>query len=313
MARNSGADEDWAQVYRWVDLSPAHGVAFAKAEAGWEMAEALRAGDDGAETPPVANDDTPVAPRLSRRAFGALAASSGLAVTASLALWHLGGAQRYSTKVGEARLIHLADGSQVRLNTDSEIDVSLRKESRTVHFLKGEARFDVAHDARRPFLVTARDGSVEALGTVFNMRQRKDFTELTVLEGQVAVLDDGTREATVSAGTAAMIRAAAVSVMKLAPGDMERRTAWQQGKIHLNGETLAQAVDEFNRYRTRPLVIGDPDLSSLRMGGMFSAMHSDDFVEALKQSFGIRVMESSDGAVILLPEADKDAPGGKAT
>jgi transmembrane sensor len=85
-------------------------------------------------------------------------------------------------------MIRLADGSRVQLNTDSEIDVSLQKERRQIRFVKGEARFDVAHDPSRPFLVTARDGSLQAMGTVFNLRQRKDFTELTVIEGKVAVM-----------------------------------------------------------------------------------------------------------------------------
>ena len=313
-ARELGTTEAWDEAYRWIEQSPAHGVAFAKAEAGWEMAEGLRLSPDktpvepavGSPTTPAARDDEiETAPRLSRRTFIAVAASSGVAITASLALWHLGRPERYSTRVGEARLIHLADGSQIRLNTDSIIDVSLQKERRTVHFLKGEARFDVAHDAARPFLVTARDGTVRAADTVFNLRLRKDFTELTVIEGQVAVVDGGTPATPVPAGTSAMMRSAAVSVMKLTPGDLARRTAWQQGEIHLEGETLSQAVEEFNRYRVKPLVIGDPDLSSLSIGGTFSAARSDDFVEALKQSFGIRVMEGNDGAVILLPENEK--------
>jgi len=315
LVRDSGGDggsaEAWEQASRWIELSPAHGVAFAKVEASWDMTEALRASQEDllADGPGVsvddADDETNTPRRLSRRAFGALAAGSGLAVAASLVLWRMGAAERYSTRVGEERLIHLADGSQVRLNTDTMIDVSLQKDRRTVHFLKGEARFDVAHDPARPFLVTARDGAVQALSTVFNLRLRKDFTELTVIDGQVAIMGDGAPAATVPAGTSAMIRATAVSMIKLAPLDLERRTAWQEGKIQLDGATLAQAVDEFNRYRTKPLVIGDPDLYGLRMGGMFSANNSADFVDALKQSFGIRVMEGNDGAVILLPGAER--------
>lgn len=313
-----GPAQAWEQASRWIELSPAHGVAFARVEASWEMAEALRASHEDllADEAGTAVDDeeggkeAAHAPRrFSRRAFGALAAGSGLAIAGSLVLWRMGAAQRYSTQVGEEQLIHLADGSRVRLNTDSMIDVSLQKDRRTVHFLKGEARFDVAHDPARPFLVTARDGAVQALGTVFNLRLRKDFTELTVIEGQVTILGDGPPAAMVPAGTSAVIREAAVSVIRLAPADLERRTAWQEGKIQLDGATLAQAVDEFNRYRKKPLVIGDTDLSGLRMGGMFSANNSADFVDALKQSFGIRVMEGNDGAVILLPGAD---PSGRA-
>jgi RNA polymerase sigma-70 factor (ECF subfamily) len=64
-ARDSGSDEAWAQVYRWVEQSPAHGVAFAKAEAGWEMAEALRSGSVqhgvAAEEPPPICGTGPIA------------------------------------------------------------------------------------------------------------------------------------------------------------------------------------------------------------------------------------------------------------
>lgn len=314
-AGDGASSKAWEEVARWIELSPAHGVAFAKVEASWEMAETLRAsrqdllcdgaGADSADEADEADDAPSLRRRFSRRAFGALAAGSGLVIATSYALSHMAHAQRYSTKVGEERLVHLADGSKVRLNTDSMIDVTLHRDKRSVDFLKGEARFDVARDPARPFVVTARDGAVEADHTVFNLRQRRDFTELTVIDGQVAIVGDGPPAATVPAGTSAMIRATEVSVIKLAPVDIERRTAWQEGKIQLDGATLAQAVEEFNRYRIKPLVIGDPDLYGLRMGGMFSARDSAEFVEALKQTFGIRVMQGNDGALILLPGAER--------
>jgi transmembrane sensor len=117
------------------------------------MASALTAPVQEPAPPPpdAANDPQPAGTRLSRRAFGALAAGSGIAATVTLALWHFGARESYSTGVGEARMIRLADGSRVQLNTDSEIDVSLQKERRQIRFVKGEARFDVAHDPSRPF------------------------------------------------------------------------------------------------------------------------------------------------------------------
>ena len=74
--------------------------------------------------------------------------------------------------------------------------------------------------------------------------------------------------------------------------------------ISFDGETLAQAVDEFNRYTRVPLVIGDPELASLRLGGSFHANGSDAFVMALRQSFGVRAVAGQDAVLLLAPSDD---------
>jgi transmembrane sensor len=300
-AREANTPDAWNAAYRWVELSPAHGVAFAKIEAGWEKASVLRLADNGdvaAETE-LETEAEAETPRYSRRRFAAMAAGLGVAMAGGAGLWRMRGDDMIATAVGEARSVHLADGSKVHLNTDSAIAVRMAKDIRSVQFIRGEARFDVREEAARPFLVSLGDDAVRTHGSKFNLRQRKDFTELTALSGDIAVV--GASPARVPAGASAMIRTAAVVVVSLTPAELDRRSAWERGMIPLNGETLAQAVEEFNRYRGQPLVIGDPELAALRMGGTFSALHSDDFVDALKASFGIRAVEGKDGAIILLP------------
>ncbi|MDR6708798.1 MULTISPECIES: FecR family protein [unclassified Novosphingobium] len=309
MARESDTPQAWNEAYRWVEQDPAHGVAFAKAEASWEMAGTLRAptrADNDAVVHGVgANDDmaadgdeAPANP--SRRRFAAMAAGVGLVAAAGGAIWRYAGPARYSTAVGETRLIQLPDGSKVRLNTDSAIDVAFEREIRQVHFVRGEAHFRIARDASRPFLISARDGDVETTGTDMNLRVRPDLTELTVLDGKVAVLDHGRTLTEVSSGSSAMMRAAAISVVPLPKGELAQKTAWQQGEIYLQGETLAQAVEEFNRYRRAPMVISDPRIANIRVGGMFSARNSDDFIATIHESLGIDAITGSDGSVMLI-------------
>lgn len=313
-ARASDAREDWDVAYSWVAQDPAHGHAFAKAEAGWELAERLnelpvaREGSEAhnrliteAAAPP---ELAPVRPALmSRRALlGTAVAAAIVGIAGTVTLRLIGTVDHYRTALGETRAVRLGDGSVVHLNTNSSIEVALRDNRRSIKLLKGEARFDVAHDKARPFIVDADGTQVRAVGTVFNVRLRPELTELTVIEGMVAVRNGGSAARTIGSGRSAAVRSGGIAVTPLAPAKLKQRIAWQDGVIEFDGDTLAQAVEEFNRYRATPLVIGDPSIASIRVGGTFQATRSDDFVYALERGFGVRAIAGSDKSVILVSD-----------
>lgn len=310
MARASDAADDWNAAYAWVAQDPAHGFAFAKAEAGWELAERLNelpAGqiDDPVPGGRIAEDDNQ--PLIGRRGLlvglAAGAASIGIATTVALRL--LGTVDHYRTALGETRMVPLADGSLVHLNTNSSIEVALRDDIRSIKLLKGEARFDVAHDPKRPFIVNADGTLVRAVGTMFNVRLRPDVTELTVIQGIVAVRNGNSAVRRIESGRSAAVRSGSIAVTHLEPAKIKQRIAWQDGMVEFEGDTLAQAVEEFNRYRATPLVIGDPALASLRVGGAFRLDRSQDFVQALESGFGVHAVPGSDNSIILV-SADGD-------
>jgi transmembrane sensor len=202
--------------------------------------------------------------------------------------------------VGRRRIITLADGSRVHLNTASTIEVALKKDRRLVRLVRGEALFEVAHDKARPFLVDAGSARLRAVGTAFNVRIRENVVELTVTEGVVAVAQTGdavrrTSAPHISAGDGAIIRPGAV-----APTALRQRTAWQDGVIEFEGETLPQAVEEFNRYRTEPIILGDARLANIRVGGRFEVDEADKFLTALASSFPVDAIKSADGSVLLV-------------
>ena len=314
-ARASDAAEDWTVAYAWVAQDSAHGFAFAKAEAGWELTERLNelpAGRidqpaPGAIGPTVADLlDEPVAeaPRaIGRRRMligltAAAAAAVGIAGTVTLRL--IGTVDHYRTALGETRNVRLADGSMVHLNTNTSIEVALRDKIRSIKLLKGEAQFDVAHDGRRPFIVNADGTLVRAIGTKFNVRLRSDVTELTVIQGVVAVRNGESAVRRIESGRSAAVRSGSIAVTHLEPATIKQRIAWQEGMVEFQGDTLAQAVEEFNRYRAEPLVIGDPAIASLRVGGAFRLDRSQDFVAALESGFGVRAVPGSDNSIMLV-------------
>ncbi|WP_431286753.1 FecR family protein [Roseateles chitinivorans] len=103
-----------------------------------------------------------------------------------------GDTPHYATGVGEQRSVVLADGSRLSLNTSTQVDVFLTHERRTVRIVRGEAFFEVAKDANRPFVVQALGSEVVALGTAFAVRLSEPGASarglaVTLIEGRVNV------------------------------------------------------------------------------------------------------------------------------
>jgi len=267
-----------------------HG-ALLKAEAVWTLLERAR------ETPtsPVVRP----ARSTSRRAW---LAGAGVALAASMA--GVGvlvlREDRFSTRVGEVRRVPLKDGSTVAVNTASEVDVAFRREQRTVRLRTGEAWFQVARDVQRPFVVEAGAVRVRAVGTAFSVRRRPDGAEVLVTEGVVEVWAEGASRAParLKAGQGAFVADAIGLRATAAPAAVDRKLEWRYGKIDLAGETLREAVADFNRYNDRKLVIGDPRLADERFYGVFNTGGPEAFAAAVGASLGVEVEVRGDEIVL---------------
>jgi transmembrane sensor len=265
-----------------------------------------------AERPPV-NESITEPPRVvapSRRKFHYAVAAAFTAVLIGAGAW-LAGSQTaghiYTTQVGGFTRVTLEDGTIISLNTDSEVRVRYSSRSRGIELLRGEALFDVRHDKRRPFDVTAGNTVIRAVGTSFSVRLRsEDAVDVMVAEGRVAI--DPPTGSTLAAGHVAFVRRGAVAIRQLESDDITRKLAWREGLLRFNGEPLSEAVAEFNRYNRVKLAIADPTTAITRVGGTFKATNLDGFVGALAKTFQVRAQRyepSSGPAVIRL---EREAP-----
>ncbi len=231
-----------------------------------------------------------------------LAAVSGMG-------WHYltSGANTYRTAIGDMQAVHLADGSQVTLNTDSRIHVALGAAERRIDLDRGEAFFDVAKDPARPFVVRAGNKRVVAVGTKFSVLHatggaRIADVRIVVTEGVVRVEDLSRRGSAAPvrliAGNIARAGAAGVLVTENSVPRAEQTLSWRSGYIMLRDTALADAVAEFNRYNERQLVLADPALADLRIGGNLRLTNLEAFVRVLEQGFPIRA--DRDGERIVL-------------
>lgn len=294
----STTDENELQA--WLAQSMAHKAAFWRLEEGWTACDRLAAvGQDRRE------------PRRFRQIWqAAIAASLVLVATwgaSDQLIAHFRTQPRSvlvdaHTPVGGRKEINLADGSRITLNTASMVRTAISADHREVWLDRGEAYFDVAHDASRPFVIHVGSRLVTVLGTRFSLRLEEGNLLATVERGRVRIerpTPDGTDQGiVVTAGDFAIARDNALLVIKKSHQKVEDALSWRDGMLTFDRTTLAQAASEFNRYNIRQIRLVGPEVQNLQLGGTFKADHVDAFIRLLNQAFGLKVKEQADEIVI---------------
>jgi transmembrane sensor len=222
----------------------------------------------------------------------ALAGLAAACVAAMVAIPLFRDTTVHHADAGERRLVSLPDKSRIELNSRSEVAVNYTDGVRYISLPAGEAFFDVAHEKDRPFVVHTNKAIIRALGTKFNVRLDQEDTIVSVLEGAVEVKTDGTdaaRREVVSAGQQLQI---AASGARLKAEDVERATSWRHGRVEFDNTTLETAIKEINRYRTKAIVINDPDLREVHITGSFNIDEMQDFLRALSRIDYIEIVET---------------------
>lgn len=294
------ADRDEFEAWRAAD--PRHAAAFAR------LSGILTQIDRAKKAHPQRRRDAITATH-SRRRF--LAAGGGLAAAG------IGGAiflpslarARVHTGIGDRQRLSPVDGLSLDVNTDSRVSWDIGP-SRQVWLERGELAISVAKGAP-PCRLNGGTGRLTLIEGTLNARLRGEALDLMVMEGPCTLIseraaifsDSGTsapgKALTLSAGHALMATGAATRMRKVNDGDIEFTAGWRQGELILDGQTLGTAVDEYNRYLTRHIIIADPQLASLRLGGRFDTRNPDDFLSALRAGFGIHAVKDANGAIIL--------------
>lgn len=210
----------------------------------------------------------------------------------------------YGTPVGALETTSLADGSEATLSSDSRIVVALSGRERRIELERGEAFFHAAKDPARPFVVAAAGHQAIAVGTRFAVRRDADGVRVVVTEGLVRLESapgpDGLRQPTtlLPAGSVALASAHGVVVQSGTVDQARQALSWRDGFLAFHDTSLAAAAAEFNRYNARKIVIADPSVGALRVGGSFRWANAEAFVRLLEQGFPVRA-EYGDAAIVL--------------
>lgn len=284
---------------------PENAAAYARVETMWDAAETL-AGDVDvalltADARKRADASREAQSRLSKVLIpiGAVAGAGVLIVAATL--WS-GRGQLYQTHLGERRTVILADGSQVTLDTDTQVRVRLTSSRRSVELAAGQAFFDVQRDPDRPFVVTAGGTAVTAVGTRFDVRRTGEGAQVTLVEGKVAVIDRAGPTAgwALTPGQQIVTTARRPAVREV---DAASETIWTSGRLIFAGDTVSAASEEVNRYSQEKVVIAAPGIARIPVSGAFNTGDTEGFVSALTELYPVVADRSQPGRIIL-----RDAP-----
>jgi transmembrane sensor len=314
------------QAYEaWLRQDSRHRRAAAELSAVWGsldgLAEAKR--DEKIAT----FTQTAEAPWLRQPPHRWLAAAAVIAAVTVGAVWLQQGSelQTLATAVGQQRNVTLADGSIVTLNTNSIVETDLRRRTREIYLRKGEAHFQVAHDRSRPFLVHAGDAVVRAVGTAFEVRVLTDqHVDVVVNEGRVEVQTPAPAPASDAAARPRDSGGAAVSlpsitvralsagqrlstagrdyaVMPVSAQQLSSELAWREGAIIFDGEPLSEAIAEIERYTDARIIVSDPQIAALRVGGRFRTGDLQEFFDALQTALPVSIRHTTPGVVFIDP------------
>lgn len=282
-------EQEQRALDEWLRAATAHRIAYLRLNSAWRGADRLA--EAAAEAPKHQRWE-----RFSPRRIAA-----GLALAGAAALfagyYSSPAPQNYATAVGENRTLALADGSRLTLNTATRVRTEVGAGKRKVWLDGGEAYFDIAHDAAHPFVVQAGASRITVLGTRFVVRRDGDAVKVAVAEGKVRVEQAG-RQVLLLANDTALSDARQIATSSKTPAQLKQLLGWREGRLVMDQLTLAQAAGEFNRYNRRQLVIADPALSGMLIGGSFAPENVDGFARLLQQGFGLRVDNRDDKIII---------------
>ncbi len=201
--------------------------------------------------------------------------------------------QNYATQLGEVRTIQLPDGSTLTLGARSHAAVKLAANERRVTLDRGEAYFEVAKDAARPFHVDAQSAAVRVVGTRFDVRLGQSHVRIAVDEGAVAVND---RTAAVVGGHRidVMPNGALTEPSRIDEGQV---AAWREGRLVYEGAPLSEVVADLARYRAT-VTLNSPAAGELRVTAGLRVEQIDQFVDRLPDILPVRVTRTADTITI---------------
>lgn len=290
------SDARQAEFDAWMKESLAHRIAYWRLDAAWGRADLLTA-----MRRPAFQRRSELKRKAWPNILRAAAAVLMIGAIAGTMQWlELGKhpEKTYVTAVGERERLTLADGSQIELNTDSQVRTEIAANQRRIWLDKGEVYFEVKHNEKKPFVVMVGDHRITDIGTKFVVRRDKNDFKVSVLEGVVRLDDRRTTPKILAKGEVAVASASRTQIVHQTQRELIDAVGWQRGVLIFDHTSLAEVAAEFNRYSTTKIVIADPKTASLTIDGTFPSNNSRAFMRLAQAVLGLSVDDRGGEIVI---------------
>jgi transmembrane sensor len=301
--RSDWNSDQQAELEAWLGTSPAHRLAYLRLYAAWHYADRL-----AAMRRPRLSRLVSSSRRIGPAAFKIAAACAVVVAigVAGLSYSKKPQTQAFETPVGGHETLKLADGSRIELNTNTKVRVALGAGQREVWLDRGEAYFEVQHNAARPFTVVTGNHRVTDLGTKFSVRANGDSLRVALLQGRAEVETDSVwnppQSVILTPGDVVVATRSSLSMERQPQHLLSDELGWRRGMLIFDRTPLADVVAQFNRYNTKKLSVAGP-AAAMKIDGTFPATNIDDFLHLARDVLGLKVERQSN--VVLLSRNDR--------
>lgn len=288
--------ERQAEFDAWMEESLAHRIAYWRLDAAWGRADLLTA-----MRRPAFQRRAEAKRKTWPNILRAVAAAIVIGAVAGAVQWFEPGKtaeKTYATAIGERERLTLADGSQIELNTDSQVRTEIAANQRKIWLDKGEVYFEVKHNEKKPFVVMVGEHRITDIGTKFVIRRDKNDFRVSVLEGVVRLEDSHAAPKILTQGQVAVASANRTQIVRQTKQELTDAIGWQRGVLVFDHTSLAEVAAEFNRYSTAKIVIADPKTAALTIDGTFPSNNSRAFMRLAQAVLGLSVDDRGNEIVI---------------
>ena len=286
------------ELEAWLAESVAHEVAYLRLEAGWNGADRLAVLRASSQRPTLLERPRPSGGMKIHVA--AVFLISAVIGTFGYVFSRPSNGQVFVTPVGGRETITLLDGSQIELNTQSEL--RLPAGSRSATLVRGEAYFQIHHDPVHLFTLNVGDRRIVDLGTKFVVRQRPDQLEVTLVEGRARIESasnaNDQKAAVLTPGDVAVATRGHLTVTRKPPSALADALSWRSGLLVFHHTTLREAADELNRYNAKQIIVADENTARRVFGGKFHTDNSERFADVASAALGLNVHHNGSEIVI---------------
>lgn len=275
----SGQASLQAQFEQWLAQDPRHRAAFDACKRDWAVLDGVR---QHFQRNPARSAAVPHRLRLR---FAVWSASLAMALAAAGLAWQMHayadfsllGARSFVTPLHQSAALAMRDGTQMDLDVNTTLTVAYSAEQRDITLVSGSLFVDVARDPQRPFVIHTDQGTVQVLGTAFEVQRLPDGLRVNVARGHVQVTGPAHGETMdLTAGQSVRLRQRGFGAVQAI--DPRQVAAWRQDRLVFDQDTLADVAHAINRRSAWTVHV---DAAARRLP-VTLAMQLDDVVNALQ-------------------------------
>lgn len=305
--RLSQADLESSREFEvWLASDPENPAAWARVQAPWAVTE------DSATSPEMMDARRDALDRARRAAsrrswgsrprwwLGSVAAAVVICLAATLLLSELRIQQfRYQTPLGKREAFTLPDGSRVMLDAATTLDVRYSPRYRRIRLVEGQARFKVAHNAARPFIVYAEGQKIVDVGTDFNVDLVGPSVIVTLIMGRVTVAQaNRSHHPPIMLRPGEQLVASPSLPVHVQFANTANATAWEDGLLVFHNEKLGSVVAAVGRYSEHP-IRADAPVRNLKISGVFKEGDIATFLDVITHYLPVTERVAPNGAITL--------------